>query len=385
MLRRIAHASARKAIAAATPIRTDRIVLMHESFSGSNCFALHKFAGDAARGREVVLYKRPPMSERDFAWFTNEHRLFASARMIVSTHDSVKPTRRHISVQLWHGFPMKGVAFLERQNRKRPLEDLWRRVDHAISYGASYTTTLSACLATDPRKFVVTGAPRNDFLFRADGPARLASIFGDAVRNARIAFFMPTFREPNTGNADAADDNPFGLENFSPDTFDRFLDKVGCKLIVKPHPHDERAMVDFMTRNRLRNMLLLRDADLEAQGCDVYELLNGASVLLTDYSSVCLDFLLLDRPMVFCPIDFERYRTDRGFVLEPYDRWTAGPKARNQASFETALERALEEPAWYQAERAFLRDLVHQYQDDRASERVWNTLNELLDASGPRP
>ncbi len=45
---------------------------------------------------------------------------------------------------------------------------------------------------------------------------------------------------------------------------------------------------------------------------DAYPLLSLCDALLTDYSSIYFDFLLLDRPMIFYPYDFEDYVTKTG-------------------------------------------------------------------------
>lgn len=46
------------------------------------------------------------------------------------------------------------------------------------------------------------------------------------------------------------------------------------------------------------------------------ELLVCADVLITDYSSIFFEYLLLDRPIVFFAPDYEDYARDRGFYLD---------------------------------------------------------------------
>lgn len=38
--------------------------------------------------------------------------------------------------------------------------------------------------------------------------------------------------------------------------------------------------------------------------------------LITDYSSIYIDYLLLDRPIGFIPYDYDEYNNDRGFLFE---------------------------------------------------------------------
>ena len=57
---------------------------------------------------------------------------------------------------------------------------------------------------------------------------------------------------------------------------------------------------------------------------DAYEILPACDVLITDYSSIAYDFLLLDRPIVYFVPDLDRYVEHRNvyFTLE---EMAAGP------------------------------------------------------------
>ena len=48
--------------------------------------------------------------------------------------------------------------------------------------------------------------------------------------------------------------------------------------------------------------------------------------LITDYSSVYFDYLLLDKPIGFVVDDLDDYRQNRGFLLEPVGRWMPGTR-----------------------------------------------------------
>ena len=54
--------------------------------------------------------------------------------------------------------------------------------------------------------------------------------------------------------------------------------------------------------------------------------LSRASLLVTDYSSVLIDWLLFDRPAVFFPFDLNAYERVRGFH-QPYESYVYGPRA----------------------------------------------------------
>lgn len=67
------------------------------------------------------------------------------------------------------------------------------------------------------------------------------------------------------------------------------------------------------------------DQELENSGLSFYQLLAHCDVLITDYSSLWMDYLLLDRPIIgFCP-DLDEYASTRGLIFQPYSEWFPGP------------------------------------------------------------
>lgn len=87
---------------------------------------------------------------------------------------------------------------------------------------------------------------------------------------------------------------------------------------------------------------------------DVLELLPLADAIITDYSSIYIEGLLIDIPAIFLPYDVESY--ERGFPL-PYDQITPGPKVYFQRELQFHLERALERTDGRESERRQVREL----------------------------
>src|SRR5690606_32910693 len=46
------------------------------------------------------------------------------------------------------------------------------------------------------------------------------------------------------------------------------------------------------------------------------ELLSIVDVLITDYSSICFDFMHLNRPIIYFAYDYEEYKRDRGLYID---------------------------------------------------------------------
>ena len=71
--------------------------------------------------------------------------------------------------------------------------------------------------------------------------------------------------------------------------------------------------------NVLTNIVYLENQDLEDNGLQLYEFINCSDALISDYSSVAIDYLLLNRPIGFTLDDYDAYTESRGWVFE--DHW----------------------------------------------------------------
>ena len=89
-----------------------------------------------------------------------------------------------------------------------------------------------------------------------------------------------------------------------------------------------------------------------------------------------LDFLLLDKPMIFIPYDLEQYQSYRGFLFD-YDTHTPGDKVGTQAEFMESIDRALNKPELGAIERAQMKNLFHTYEDGKSSERILAQINKM--------
>lgn len=111
---------------------------------------------------------------------------------------------------------------------------------------------------------------------------------------------------------------------------------------------------------------------------DVNKMLPHVDVLITDYSSVYLDYLLLNRPVIFAPFDRDRYlATDREFY-EAYDAVTPGPKCANWLEVIAELTKCLNGHDVYEDARRSLRGRYHAHMDTANCRRVVEAAKELL-------
>ena len=156
----------------------------------------------------------------------------------------------------------------------------------------------------DPSHFYITGQPRNDILKIVDRNTVLNKLGIDT--NKRVILYMPTYRMPSMGK-DAMNHIIKNLYECS--ELDMILDERNCIFIAKLHPNTPP--IELPER---KNFRILGYNEIEAN----HELLASGDILITDYSSCCVDFALLERPVIFYRPDEEIFFNHSERVCDEY-------------------------------------------------------------------
>ena len=82
----------------------------------------------------------------------------------------------------------------------------------------------------------------------------------------------------------------------------------------------------------LSNVKIINEAWLSDKDTTLYELLSISDALWTDYSSVFVDYLVTDKPILFIMPDFYSYKGKRGFTFEIEDEKLPGYTITEQDS-----------------------------------------------------
>ena len=275
-------------------------------------------------------------------------------------------------VNLWHGVPLKRIAWdAERAERSLPFrlasDYLDRRTDLLATTGEAAIDPFVSGLRVDPERVAVTGYPRNDVLVRDLPGMDVGTGTAPIDRMRRLAadgpvvMYLPTFRGSGSGSAGVTEQFDFAV-------LDAFLAEHDASLVIKTHPKE---------RLDLEERALSRVVSLPA-GVDVYPLLRHVDVLVTDYSSVMFDYLLLDEPVVLYAYDLDRYRTRRRFYYR-YEAVAPGPVTREFDELLAALERVLETGGGtdgdaFAVRRRAVRERFFAHPPGGAAERVFRTI-----------
>lgn len=263
--------------------------------------------------------------------------------------------RRRRFIYLNHGVPLKTMGFAKAY--RDPATRNAAQSMAAICCCSEFEAGLWATAYRLPREAMwVTGAPRNDLLF-ADDPAR-HQLLGTGEHQT-IILYAPTYRESGLLQS------YLPVPDLDPRALAGLLDRHDAMLFIRPHYYEwqaAQAMVESIGSPRIR----LAD---EGRVPEVNALLPLVDILITDYSSITFDYLLLDRPIIFSCFDRDDYERERGFMID-YDANTPGAKVRTASELLAALDGLLLGHDPHRESRAVIRRKFHRFVDGRSAERV---------------
>ena len=245
---------------------------------------------------------------------------FARARNIFFTHglySFVRLRSKDKIVNLWHGMPLKVIGLMDINGGGIDPT----RANYLIATSPTFRDIMSKSFSgIDIEHTLLTGQPRTDLLF---GPSSFFAARGiDPTAYTSIGLWLPTYRRSIIG--DIRDDGTYnsdGISFLAMDDLarlDNFLKNNRHLLIVKLHPMDALQRVNFA---KFDNLLIIKPQEFDHQ---LYPLLGACDYLLTDYSSVWVDYSILKRPIGFVMNDIAAYRSSRGFTIDKLDEKLPG-------------------------------------------------------------
>ena len=255
--------------------------------------------------------------------------------------------KRRIIVNLWHGVPLKKIALMENNYGiikkiyfKKIFSNNYRYI---LTTSNKLTTIMKNSFGVNENKIKVWGQPRNDVLFKGQNKKIIQSSYPDINKYERIILYAPTYREYK-------DTMLFPFDDYSKNQLNMFLQDKKAIIFIKTHI-DETANTSEYIDDRVR---LLNEDMIE----DIMVVLNTFDVLITDYSSIYIDYLLLERPMIFLPYDKDEYLTKRGMNFE-YDKVTPGYKPKSMKEFLESLNMIFEKEDIFEKERKSINSLFN--------------------------
>ena len=302
------------------------------------------------------------------------------ADVIVVTHGfgdaSRFGSRGALVVNLWHGSPLKRMHLDSPAAMRLPvlggigpvralMAAMYRRGTSRIGLMPAgsplVVPRLQGAFGLPDGRLEVLGEPRTDVLFRGSAQerrttarARLESSVG-SIGERRVVLFAPTWRD---GRAD-----PVVPTSAEWGQIEAWLVEHDAVLVVRPHP---LAVGNY---SHTSDVVRLLDSAAEPE---VMAVLAAADALVTDFSSVLVDYAVTGGPIVHFAPDEVTYSAEHG-LYEPYSATAAGQVQRTWAQALQRLTVVLDEgPARAEAlaHSAGIIEQFHAHRDGRSAGRV---------------
>lgn len=367
------------------PVCPNLIVMESEGDLSDNAFALYDYMrtnGYLNKYRVIWLVDNTPkLSSLNFQ----------NTRFDIKAPDKINFKRQfHLSRAHWYIYDHNNVISNVKKRKCQKIIYL----SHGWGYKASKNddtkndkTHFDLLTSTGPlaakgmadywkeplEKVKITGYPRYDYFFQNN--SHVDKILNDKwhlKKYKKIIFWMPTFRQSN--NSNLSEDyirNQTGLPLFTTEqdlkTFSKYLKENNLLMFFKLH-HLQANLPIF--KQKFDNIIIVKDEQLQQMGIQLYQFVKYADVLISDYSSISIDYLLLNRPIVFTLDDYNQYDMSRGLFPKNAIDYMKGYHVFNKEQLENSLNEIISGVDKYKEERKQILPEYHTYTDGNSSKRV---------------
>lgn len=288
-----------------------------------------------------------------FTFMISRHVFYTAGQL------PIKPSKKQIVIHLQHG----NATF-------KPLGKL-ANIDNGDEYFFTY-------MAATSELYVPIRAREYEC------PESHVKIVGDAMADAmlkaprgvydfskynKVLVWAPTFRNSeNMGFKDSNLDTLIPLFDVNDyQELNCLLASYNIKLIVKLHPI-QTAPKD--TQRHFTHLSIYSHDEFAASEYDMYTLVANSDGLLGDYSTVSMQYLLLDRPEAFVVPDIDDYAGNRGFVFNHPEDYMGGHIIKTKKEFMQFIEDFASGNDIYREKRHWVCDQVFKYKDANCCKRV---------------
>lgn len=297
--------------------------------------------------------------------------------VIIGDYPSRVYARTDNAIYMAHGYGTKlspGKDEVADPEKIKYYNQMRQNVRHLVTLGdpdKAYYWQYQARAGTPYPTVYPLGLPRNDVLFDAGYIASCRQEI-DAQYGTQGKFtilFAPTWRGYNV-------DAPFSQQDF--DALDAQLGELNACMFYRPH-----YLENMFANINFAHFQNIYDADFSKQS-QTSTLQSAADMVLTDYSTVFVDYLALQRPVAFMLFDWERYDDYRGMAYSKDDTVSMpGPRIEKLSDLSDYIRTIRDGQDAYTDLRKQSFDHYIRYQDGDSSARIWALVLDILGL--PRP
>lgn len=290
-------------------------------------------------------------------------------------------TLNTFKVNLYHGMAVKKI-YNSSKFLKNVFSKSYKNIFRKILHGFCFTDEYDLITVTNKffkkiyqksfmnKKVEVLGMPRTDILLKKKNTKiKLLSKLGLQNKKIKnIIIYLPTFRDKNM---DFSKNETFLKEH----ALQKVLNNNNSIILLKHHFfYKNQAQQKFKNYVKISNNIYnLSNKFLTG------ELINCSDLLITDYSSIYIDYLLINKPVLFFCYDLKTYIKNHRELNFNYhnDKFTPGLKVFDKKSLASSIQSQLNKKTRdkFKSKRIISRNFFFQDLDGKSSERIYNYIS----------
>lgn len=301
------------------PVKENRVCFlsMHNEGFCDSLGSVYEELKEKRSDMEAVFITREDLSLKNpfklVSFFLVKSRLLATSRYVF-LNDNFMPMgkldfRKEVTVtQLWHAegaFKKFGLDIPQPENVRKNEIAGNKKLSYVICSGEGVRDIYAGAFGVKKEQVLALGAPRCDYLLKKENALKARQELEElypVCKDKKVVLYAPTFRNDKQANAEIL--TRFDIKKFTDILGDGYV------LMVKLHPQVHESCV------------IEGAIDVTAYD-DVRKLALFCDVLITDYSSICMDFAFLNKKTVFFAYDLESYKAERNFYYD-YEAYVPG-------------------------------------------------------------
>lgn len=219
-------------------------------------------------------------------------------------------------------------------------------------------------------EIIETGLPRNDALISHTYEERraLKCKYGRVLgfdSDKKLVLYLPTYRRKTEQIESFANRDAPEMRKLND-----MLISANAVLLEKNHFAADKYLVNKVKKESTSIIKI-------SQPVDVQELMEIADILISDYSGCILDFLVLDRPLIYYVYDYEEYKSNDSGLYYTIDEYAAGGVAYSFDEVYNELEKILvQRQDDYSSLRRQIKYELATFDDGHSCARVFNKVFE---------
>ncbi len=210
---------------------------------------------------------------------------------------------------------------------------------------------------------------RNFGYCRTDVMVENAGIRKD--RDKTYIIWMPTYRQHTRADSLRIENNfPLGLPVIKSTEqmaeINEFLKENNTILYLRPHPAQD---VSVMKLDEMSNIVIADNKYLN--GTQIYDFLTGTDALITDYSSVYYDYLMIDRPIALAIEDLDDFRAKWPMYFDDFKANYKCPYIYTVDDLKKFIKDVATDNDEYREERTKAKERFNDFTDGKTCERIY--------------